>query len=219
MPRPNREEVIRQVTARLRSTALIEYVKAGEFKTEGTYRRQLWRVIRDLYNQEIDEYVFVDDMADYIDNQFTRAWNQGARDMNVLPNQMKDEDIAELARLIEQERYYMLRLADDILHARIKPDGSIEPFRRRADLWANRYNEIVGLAHVWFGGKMALEWIYGDTVDHCDDCSKLAGVVATADDWKASGWKPQSRDLECGGWNCRCSLVATTKPLSGSIPV
>src|SRR5512133_1859375 len=201
----------------VKRAALRAYVKAGQIKTEGSYRRQVWNIIRDLYNGEIDEYQFVDDFNVFIDNQFGRAWREGARDMGVNPNQFTDEDYNELARRIEEEQGHMLQLADDLLSARASQSG-LEPFRGRADMYANRYNDILNAAHVWFGGKRMLEWQYGDT-DHCNDCSRLNGIVASADDWKESGWQPQSRDLECGGYHCQCRLVPTDKPPTpGGIP-
>ena len=214
-----RDAVLNRMTAAILSVAMRESVKAGEFKTEGTYKRQLWRVIRELFNREIDEYQFIDDMSVFIDNQFTRAWNAGAREVGVLPGQMKDEDLAELARLIDQERMYMLQLADDILNARMNPDATLAPFKLRAEMWANRYNEMVSQARMWFGGKIPLEWVVGPT-EHCEDCARLEGIVATAEDWRASKWRPQGRMLDCGGWRCQCSLQSTDKDLTRTgIPI
>jgi hypothetical protein len=203
----------------IRMADLKAYVTGGSIKTEGTYNRQLWRVTRELFHHEIDEYQFIDDMSGFIDNQFTRAWNQGAREMAVNPNQMQAADLAELARLIEQERYYMLGLADAILGARDQPDATVAPFRARIDTWSNRYHEIVSQARMWFGGKIPLEWVVGPT-EHCTDCERLNGIVATADQWRQSGHRPQSRALECGGWRCQCALESTDKPFTpGGIPL
>lgn len=187
-------------------------------KTEGTYRRQVWRTIRELYSGEIDEFAFLDDFSMFIDNQFTRAWNAGAREMGVNPNQFQDRDIAELARLMEAERNYVYQLADDILRARAN-GGSLDQFKPRADMWANRYGEIQSRARVWFGGKQMLEWVFGQTVEHCEDCARLRGTVAPADEWAVYRLRPQSRDLECHGYNCRCSLQPTNKaPTPGGLP-
>ena len=210
-------ETMIRVTHAVKMAGLRAYVKHGEYKTEDSYRRQVWRIVRELFNGEIDEYAFVDDFSGFIDNQFTRAWNAGAREMGVNPRQFTDDDIAYLAERIADEQGYMLQLADDIMRARDEGQ-SIEQFRARADAYANRYNEMVNEARTYFGGKQMLEWMYGDT-EHCEDCQRLNGIVATAQEWHDSGWTPQSRGLQCGGYHCQCQLLPTDKPPTpGGIP-
>ena len=51
------------------------------------------------------------------------------------------------------------------------------------------------------------QWKLGATERHCKDCAHLNGQIHRASEWRASGIAPQSPDLECGGWNCDCSLV------------
>lgn len=215
------EETINRLIVAIRRAAMLEYIKRGYVKTEGTYRRQVWNAMRDLFSGNTDEFEFIDDFNSYIDNQFTRAWNAGAREMGVNPSQFTDADITALADLMSAEQGYMLQLADDILGAKnsgLTLDQFRAQFGGRADMWANRYNEIQSLARVHFGGKRMLIWVYGGTEDHCADCEALEGTVATAEDWAAYPLKPQSRALECHGYNCQCSLVPTDQPPSGKIP-
>ena len=216
----NAADTITRLAAELRHKAYKAYLASppNAMKTEGQYRRQVWRVIRDLYNGEIDEFSFLDDMNSFIDNQFTRAWNAGAREMGVNPNQYTDEDITALADLMKAEQGYMLQLADDIMKAKAQ-GGSLDQFKPRADMWANRYNEIVNTARVHFGGKQMLEWVYSPDKEHCADCERLNGIVASAEDWGNYRLAPQSRDLACGGWRCGCDLKLTSKPpTEGGIP-
>jgi len=53
-----------------------------------------------------------------------------------------------------------------------------------------------------------LMWRLGATEKHCTDCAHLNGQIHRASEWNAAGIKPQSPDLECGGWNCDCRLDA-----------
>jgi hypothetical protein len=214
------------LAAKLRKLALRSYLwqsvngDAGNdaLKTEGTYHRQLWRAIRDFYGGG-SEFDFIDDVSAMIDNQFMRAWNAGARDVGVDPRDFTDADIAELAKRIEQEQGFMLQLADDILQAREQGKPPLESFRHRADMWAHRYEDIVNEARVYFGQMEKLEWVLGAT-EHCATCLALSGVVATGEEWAASGYRPQDYDsLECHGFNCLCQLVPTDKPRTrGGIP-
>jgi hypothetical protein len=192
-----------------------------EEKTVGTYNRQVWRIMRELFLSEIDEYAFVDDFSAFIDNQFTRAWNQGAREMGVNPNQFTMNDIAQLANRIAAERDHMLQLADDIMVARAQKIDLATfraRFQMRAEMYANRYNDILNEARVWFGGKELLEWVVGQT-EHCADCLRLNGVVAPANEWMQYPLRPQCRELECQGYRCQCQLLPTDKkPTEGGIP-
>lgn len=209
---------IQQITLAVYRHAMKTYITNGAYKTEATYQRQAWRSIRELYNSEIDEFAFIDDFVGYIDNQFGRAWRAGARDVGINPNQFTDDDQSAFNAIVLAEREFILSLAEDIVNARMN-NASIEQFRQRADMWANRYNDVVNQARVHFGGRQYLEWVVGPT-EHCETCATLNGIVATADEWAASGWRPQGRELECGGWRCQCSLVLTDKaPTEGGIPI
>lgn len=86
----------------------------------------------------------------------------------------------------------------------------------RARLWANRYNEAYNnalmLMEVQNGGKMI--WRMGKREQHCDTCKKLDGMVAYAREWELTGFHPQGAPnwlLECGGWNCGCTLSPTSQ--------
>ncbi|MFQ5434614.1 MAG: phage portal protein [Anaerolineae bacterium] len=60
-------------------------------------------------------------------------------------------------------------------------------------------------------------WVLGNTLEHCDDCLRLAKQVHTAEEWRRAGIQPQSPDLECGGWNCDCRLDPTDAPSDGMV--
>lgn len=81
-------------------------------------------------------------------------------------------------------------------------EGRIE---RRTGLW------LTALALVYNMGKSRsgklLQWRLGNTEDHCSTCIRLNGQKKSGQEWREGGYLPQSRALECGGWNCDCSLV------------
>jgi len=211
---------VRNLTRLVRHKAMTKHLRAGAWKTVGTYERQVWRDVRDLYNGEIDEFAFVDNFNGYIDNQFSRAWREGARDAGVDPRDFTDADLDRLAERIEQEQGFMLQLADDILAAREEGKPPLESFKARASAYANRYTDMVNEARLYFtAAGDRLEWIVGPT-EHCTTCAGLNGVVATSKEWEESGYRPQDYDsLECHGYNCKCQLVPTDKPRTrGGIP-
>lgn len=206
------------------------YALELEIKTRAHMDRQVWRAIRDFYARETDVFGFIDDMVSIIDEQYSRAWREGARDMNVDPNAFEDEDYRALRERILAEQEYILGLAEDIQTARANNYGVIA-FRRRATMWANRYDEVVSAARAHFGGKQKLEWVLGATEKHCHDgenhgegfgCAELAGTVATAKNWErahAQGIYPKSPKLACQGFQCDCELRPTKKRFTkGGIP-
>lgn len=201
-----------------------------EYKTREHMQRQVWRAIRDFYAGETDVFGFIDDMVAIIDAQYEKAWREGARDMNVDPQAFEDEDYRALHERIMQEREFILGLAEDIQTAQANHYG-VEAFRRRAEMWANRYDEVVSAARAHFGGKQKLEWVLGETEKHCRDgenhgqgygCWELAGTVATAKKWErahAQGIYPKSPMLACQGFSCDCELKPTKKRFTkGGIP-
>lgn len=223
MPRPPLDDL--RTAAALALKACEAYLMAHKadypnLKTEGYYSRVLNHNVLLLYNGEMSEAEFVDDLARLIDEQFRRAWRAGAVDVGIDADKITDEDWQPLEERILQEFDYVDAYAKEIATA-ADQGRDVAQYQARADLWSGRYREVQDEARIHFskGTGQLFEWIYGDTIEHCEDCSRLNGIVATADDWDASGWQPQSNDLACGGWNCQCRLEPTDKQKTeGGIP-
>lgn len=204
---------------------LTEYVK-----TVSGYRNAMWRAVVALYNHKIDEFDFVGRMADLIADQMRRAYNEGLRSAGLDPaKDMTGAMQKELAEIIDNEDNFVLDFAQDILDNREKdqrPPSTI--FKPRIDIWANRYLDVVNRAALAGAEKKGynLEWKLGATEEHCSTCAALDGTVATAKQWRESGYHPQNPPndkLACGGWNCDCRLEPTDKeptiPADGTIIV
>lgn len=190
-------------------------------KTYDEYRSRLWRACERLFNGG-KERNFPGSFARSIDQQLTQAWNTGADSVGFTPGDMNSDDVAVLGDIISSETDYIDGMATSIADARdsgMDAEAFGTQFGARCDIWANRFNDVVNQARIYFGGVQKLEWIEGETSDKCDDCVRLNGTVARAQDWADSGWKPQSPDLACHGFNCLCQLTPTDKPITkGGIP-
>ena len=194
-------------------------------KTQDSYLRHMWQDAREYFTGDQDAFQFIDSFVAEIDNQLTRAWNEGAREAGVDPREMDDPDLVILQDKIENEREYILGLAGDIDQARadgLTPAEFKQRFYSRVEMWANRYKETVNDAKLYFGSLEKYEWQLGATEQHCATCYRLNGVVATGEEWDESGLRPQNppnERLECGGWKCDCSLVPTKRRRTrGGIP-
>lgn len=183
-------------------------------KTEGAMDRHLWAASLEMFRTG-DLSGFLDVFVDDIRNQLTRAFNEGARDVGMDPGEFTADDRQHLEIWIQSEYEHVLNLAQAIQDLHMSGVTLAEfrdAIRWRIELWANRYNEVVNEARVWFGGKTRLIWVLGETEEHCPSCSALAGIVAFAEEWDQSGYRPQqppNRMLACEGWRCHCRLSPT----------
>lgn len=212
---PNLEDYAANVKRALMASEIYfkeHQVDYATLKTVGYYNRVLNHNVLLLYNGDMSETEFVDDLAGLIDKQFRRAWREGAKDVGFDPDKMSAAEKKMIEDRILKEYDYVDKFAADILQA-AKDGKDIKPFQDRVNMWSNRYLEVQNDAHIQFSkdtGQL-FEWQLGATEDHCDTCATLNGTVATADEWSKSGWKPQGSNLECGGWRCDCRLEPTDK--------
>lgn len=179
-------------------------------KTFEYYVRTLQGMVRDLYRGDISESEFVTEMSSLIQAQLTRAWHEGMRENDLDPiEEMEPEWQAILDEIILKEYDYVDQFAADIVAA---SDEQLDwaPLLARAEIWADRYNDVVNQA-VITTKEQKLLWVYGDT-DHCTTCERLNGIVAWTHEWEEADVHPQrppNGNLECGGWRCQCTLTPT----------
>lgn len=190
-------------------------------KTMEMFDRQLWSYSLEFFRGEISDGEFEQSFIDAIENQLTRAWNEGADEVGVSIEEMTEDDLGVLQGLISDEIGYLTGLGVDIIDIKESTSGMDEKdaldafrsqFRSRIDIWASKYGEMVNRAKIHFGGKTRLVWTLGATEEHCTTCSALNGIVAYAYEWDESGITPGesgSEVLECHGFGCDCSLQET----------
>jgi hypothetical protein len=66
------------------------------------------------------------------------------------------------------------------------------------------------------------QWKYGDTTAHCPSCAAYAGRVYRNSVWtkwlEPLDMMPRGKGLACGGWQCDCSIVKTSEPVTPGKP-
>lgn len=158
------------------------------------------------------------DMIAVIDHGFEQAWMEGESECGLLPDERSPQERAALVRAQNEQLPFIEGFADAVADGSRANGGLLNATDYRVDMWVNRYNEIVNQARVTACGDLKYEWVLGPA-EHCPDCLKLAGKVKRGSYWKEMGILPQSSVLFCGGYNCKCKLVPTDKPLSrGPLP-
>lgn len=183
-------------------------------KTFEFFQNAIRRLVKSLYKGNVDEVEFVQVFEDLISGQLTRAWFEGMADNGLTKEDMIEEWQASLDAIISEEFLRVYEFAQDIKAASRLTGESIDPLLVRADLWANRYNDVVNQARLETAdSKDRFEWVYGEA-EHCETCAALNGIVAFGWEWEQSGFHPQQPPnplLDCGGWRCQCSLEPTDR--------
>lgn len=185
-------------------------------KTLEMYQRQLWSYALDFFRGDISDAEFESSFFAAIEGQLTKAWNEGADEVGVLPEDYTDEDNAIIDGIIADEKEYVDGLGVailDAIEAKMTLDAFRSEFGARIDIWSNRYSDVNNQAKLHFGGKEKLKWVLGDA-KHCATCEALNGIIAYAEEWEISGFHPQQPEnplLECGGWHCACELMTTNE--------
>jgi hypothetical protein len=220
-------EEIHRVAKAVRERAFLDYIKRQrEIKTQGAFEYHVWNYMREYFTSTANDaaFTFLDQMIAEVDNQYHRAWNEGAHSVDVLPADMTDMDMMVLQVEIGGEQNLLGGIAGDI--ERAKADGLTDAefhsaFRNRAFMWSNRYNAVADKAATYFGQRAKFEWVLGGTENHCHTgdegkpgigCANLAGIVMWGHEWDVADIKPQQTTLVCGGYNCECRLEPTDKP-------
>lgn len=197
------------LSGRARWIVALAQTSPTEVKTEDALYRQVWSAIQGLYGNG-DSGSFIDSMANIVQEQLTKAFRAALRDSGLDADLVNTDPFAPaLEDMILAEYDEVDGLASDVQQA-AKDKAGVAQFQNRAHMWANRYNDAYNQAMLLIAKLLGdnLEWVYGDT-DHCPTCEALNGIVASADDWIASGVQPQQPPnyaLECGGWRCGCAL-------------
>jgi hypothetical protein len=188
-----------------------------EIKTEDMFERQLRSYCLQLFRGTLGEFAFIDDMTSTIADQLNKAWREGAASVGVDKSEFTDDDMAEIQSIVSNEYNYVLNLGSDILALRLM-GGTLDEYRakftNRILIWSHRYTDVVNQAKAHFGGRIKLEWMLGETEEHCATCLAMAGTVAWSKEWDESPIKPQNppnEHLDCGGWRCDCHLEVTDK--------
>lgn len=77
----------------------------------------------------------------------------------------------------------------------------------RVGYWVDALAQLGALGRARALDGVMAYWALGDTETHCDSCLEYAGLDPHRMKWwRESGRLPKSHDLDCGGYNCDCTL-------------
>lgn len=152
---------------------------------------------------------FFDAMISVIRHGLPKAWEEGARRVGVLPDEMTAEERVALEQAITSETNYIAGFAAFIEEHAKAVGGKWGAVNNRVGMWANRYLDVVNRAMAMAGANKKLRWkrhALRVTKQSCVDCLKLDGRVYRAQTWEKWDVRPQHFALACGGLKCGCGF-------------
>lgn len=186
-------------------------LRSTTYKSETDFGRQIRGAVRGFWNGTIDYLGFVDIVLGAVHRGYEQAWREGSAVCGITPQERTMEESIVLDRQVLLAQSSVMGFAD-FVEAHRKVDGFLmRDSAYRASLWSNRYRAVVTLAQSTSCADRKFVWRLGPTSEHCSDCANYAGRVHRGSVWQSVGAIPQSRSLECHGFNCLCSLVPTNE--------
>lgn len=183
------------------------------------YRSEIRGVTRGLWTGAYSYEQAFNLMMFNIRAGLTSAWHNGMKEVGLTPADMSPEERIQLEQVIYSEFSHIDGFLTAIEQGSKANGGKLGPLMARADMWINRYRDVMNQAKQMAQNDPPLMWILGPTEAHCIDCSRLNGKVKRASTWRRAGIRPQDPGLSCRGFNCLCILQPTDKPLSrGPLP-
>lgn len=184
------------------------------------YRMGLRFAVRGLWTGVIDRDQFDEQMRVLINRRLKQAFDEGAAECGIKPDEFTEEENLALVQTILEELEHIDELAQRVEENSKKNKGKLTPLLTRVStLWVNKYNDFVNLGKQQVCGDEKLIWNLGSTKEHCRDCLNYNGRVYRASVWKRNKIKPQSKRLFCRGFRCLCELKPTNLPVTkGRVP-
>lgn len=196
--------------------------KSIAVKTETAYRRSLRQAARGLWTGDLGAYDFLDTMDYIIERNFTKAWYDGLKLWGLTPADMTQAEKDRLQLEINAQIMFVGGLSDSISANSKDNGGKLAPLYDRLEMWVKQYGRIMSLAGTMAAADQKGQWKYGDTVQHCPSCEAYAGRVYRNSVWtkwlEPLDMMPRGKGLACGGWQCDCSIVKTSEPITPGKP-
>lgn len=185
---------------------------------ESTFRNSIQSSVRGLWSGVLTQSQFKSAMNSALHRHLTIAWNEGAKECGIEADELSEDESKARDSFISEQGSYVSDFGDRIKEVNKKSGGKLQPLFGRAEMWVNRYADAQNQAKVLACGNKKLTWILGATERHCRDCSGYSGKVFRATAWESVGARPQSSNLSCHGYRCRCRLEVTSKRASRGKP-
>lgn len=180
-------------------------------KSLSSMRASIRSAIRGYWTGEYTRFQFVDEMNTIISRRLTEAYELGARECGILPDELTQTERAAQQDLINGQLGYVIGLADDIEENKRDAGGRLGPLIARASRWAAQYDTAFSNGKANACGNRKAKFVLGPTEKHCRTCGGLANKVYRYSTWVENGAvPPKNARFECGSASyCECRLEDT----------
>lgn len=192
-------------------------IQLTENKSLDSYLFGIRASIRGLYKGEFSLFQFVDNMVGTVERNLIIAWNDGARDCGIRPNEMSQDELLTRDRYINNQFRYILPLGQKVIQDR-DIGRKITQSLSRANPWANRWRDMRALGSQTVCADLKMLWRWDPRKEHCCDCENMNGRVYRNSTWARYGIRPGSSSLACFGGYCGCTLNPTNLPATPGRP-
>ncbi|KKN63583.1 hypothetical protein LCGC14_0500310 [marine sediment metagenome] len=202
----------------------VEFAEAQleeQSRRRADFRLSLRAAARGIWTGQLSANAARNTMLLAIHRRYTNAWHEGMRRVGLKPEDMTVVEAMALNTAILSAGRHVTRFVA-WAEMRTRADGVLlRTLWPRVETWINGYDAVVNRATAMAGKDEKLEWRLG-VAEHCSSCLRLNGKVKRASWWASNGILPRQPNasyLVCRGFNCKCVLLSTEKPLSrGRMP-
>lgn len=172
---------------------------------------------RGLWSGVLSEFEFFDAASLAIFRYFSAEYYKELEACGMSPADMTVDERQALTTEIYSQMNYLNKLGSSI-GSHPRGDGKLNALYTRLEMWVGRLGYIRSMAKTGACSDIKYEWVYGHTKVHCGSCKRMSGRVYRGRVWRKYNIAPRARDLECGGYHCRCELIPTSRPVTPGRP-
>lgn len=191
--------------------------EVDEEKSEGTYRSSLRAASVAYIEDTVSQVGFVALMDSTVRMHVREAIIEGAEDAGLLKGDFTEVEMMKIELTVREQQGYVMGVADYIAFEKRQEKIDFVAVFERLNLWVGQYQRFRAIG-LLFAKDGKLKWKEGDTVNKCYDCVNLDTRVYRASIWDKYNLAPRSHELECTGFNCKCSFVPTNDPVTRGRP-
>lgn len=185
------------------------------------YRKGLRSAVRGLWSGVVTRSQATAAFRSAIERRITQAWNEGAAECDIGPDELSQAELNARDNFITNQIQFISQFLKDVVAGSKKNKGKLKPLFQRVELWVNQYSSAKLKSEAMACGDEKRIWVLGRVEKHCNTCPRLAGQVRRFSFWETHVLPRNGPNdkLECHGFNCKCELRKTMKPISkGRLP-
>ncbi len=203
------KEAVKAVFARARDVVRVKAVQATRVNFEDAFEA----VLKEALAGNLTRRRWSTITRSLISQYCNKAYRDGLVDGGVDDEPDEAEQDA-IAAHIRAQSEYVTNLGATLYHDENTVSKAMAD--QKPQMWWNKSIEPMYTAGLVSAAGNALhEWVVGDT-EHCSDCKRLDGQRHRLKDFYRRNLIPKSDLLECGGFNCACSLVKVAGKARGN---